>query len=71
MEIVVAAIISVSFAYVAKKLETLETKVDRLQEEIMFIHHVTRKRVTDYNHHEEGYDDGADSRGDEAYAPWD
>jgi len=47
MEIVVAAIISVSFAYVAKKLETLENKVDRLQEEVMFIHHATRKRSTD------------------------
>jgi len=44
---VIAAIVSVSFAYVAKKLETLEAKVDRLQEEIMFIHHATRKRSTD------------------------
>jgi len=47
MEMVVAAILSVSFAYVAKKLETLENKVDKLQEEIVFIHHATRKRSTD------------------------
>ena len=63
-------IVTIAFAYVAKKLENLEQKVDRLQEEVVFIHHVTRKRSSDYSSHEIEYDDGADSRGDELYAPW-
>lgn len=44
-------IVTIAFAYVAKKLENLEAKVDRLQEEIVFIHHVTRKRNSDYDDH--------------------
>lgn len=48
MEVFLMGIVTISFAYVAKKLENLESKVDRLQEEILFIHHHTRKRNSDY-----------------------
>lgn len=48
MEVFLMGIVTISFAYVGKKLENLESKVDKLQEEIIFIHHVTRKRNTDY-----------------------
>jgi len=49
METFLIAIVTISFGYVAKKLSDLESKVDRLQEEVIFIHHVTRKRSTDKN----------------------
>lgn len=48
MEVFLMGIVTIAFAYVAKKLENLESKVDKLQEEVIFIHHITRKRTTDY-----------------------
>lgn len=48
MEVFLMSIVTVSFAYVAKKLENVEFKVDKLQEEVLFLHHAAKNRRAEY-----------------------
>jgi len=47
MEVILSVVLSIFFAYIVKKLESLEAKVDRMQEEVLFINLNMKKRHSD------------------------